>query len=90
MRSHKRIAHGILANGRRKSGDHDDDDEEVEEQEQELVVGKKFHCDVCDGNYSTKDSLRSHKRIAHGILANGRRKGNLEISSFNIFKMGKK
>ena len=35
---------------------------------------KPFHCEVCAGNYSTKDSLRSHKRIAHGILANGRRR----------------
>ena len=71
MRSHKRKAHGILAQNTTYDNENANEEEEVEEEE--VPVGKKFHCEVCSGNYSTKDSLRSHKRIAHGILANGRR-----------------
>ena len=32
---------------------------------------RKYQCVHCEGFYSSKDSLRSHKRISHGILANG-------------------
>ena len=35
---------------------------------------RKYPCVHCGGTYSSKDSLRSHKRIAHGILANGKRR----------------
>ena len=91
LRSHKRIAHAIFANGKRRSDSFEeseakkttyDDDEEVQEEEQS-EVGKKFYCDVCQGYYSTKDSLRSHKRIAHGILANGRRKSDVDEEEIN-------
>ena len=34
----------------------------------------RIECVHCGGTYSSKDSLRSHKRISHGILANGKRK----------------
>ena len=30
---------------------------------------RKYQCVHCEGFYSSKDSLRSHKRISHGILA---------------------
>ena len=37
---------------------------------------RKYQCVHCEGFYSSKDSLRSHKRISHGILANGKRKSD--------------
>ena len=81
MRSHKRKAHGILA--QKTTFDNENANEEEEVEEEEVPVGKKFQCDVCQGYYSTKDSLRSHKRIAHGILAGGRRKSDVDEEEIN-------
>ena len=47
------------------------DDENFEVATEE---NRKYPCVHCGGTYSSKDSLRSHKRISHGILANGKRR----------------
>ena len=38
----------------------------------------KLQCEICFGLFSSKDSLRGHKRNRHGILANGRRVSEVE------------